>query len=221
MKFLVLDGGKGGKNFIEIMKREGLNKKNKILFQKIFNNNVNYKKDIIRKELLNYIKNYSNKDIDIIVIACNAGSSSILDILIKNNFILHNIKIYEPIIPMCNYIIKKKYKNILVMGTFLTNNIKWHKRYINNSNINIKYLAFDTLYDFIDDNNSIKINKSLENFKKQKDFLKISDCLVLGCTHYNIIKKQIYKYLKFEFNFKGDILDSNEITFQYLMNSNS
>lgn len=221
MKYLILDGGNGGKNFIEIMKKNGLDKKNKILFQKIFTKNVNYNKEIIRKELLNNIKNYSNKKIDIIVIACNAGSSSILDILIKNDFKLNNIKIYEPIIPMCNYIIKKKYKNILVMGTFITNNIKWHKRYINNNNINIKYLAFDTLYDFIDNNNSINISKSLEKFRKQKNFLKISDCLVLGCTHYNIIKKDISKYLKSEFNFKGDILDSNEITFQYLMNSNS
>jgi len=154
MKYLIFDGGKGGKNFIEIMKRNGLDKNNKILFQKIFTKNVNYNKEIIRKELLNYIKNYSNKKIDIIVIACNAGSSSILDILIKNDFRLNNIKIYEPIIPVCNYIIKKKYKNILVMGTFITNNIKWHKRYINNNNINIKYLAFDNLYDFIDNNNN-------------------------------------------------------------------
>ena len=55
-------------------------------------------------------------------------------------------------------------------------------------------------------------NKSLDRLQKEKEIIKRCDCIVLGCTHYNIIKDVISRELRDnKYNFKGVILDSNEI----------
>jgi glutamate racemase len=55
-------------------------------------------------------------------------------------------------------------------------------------------------------------NKSLDGLHKQKDFFEKCDCIVLGCTHYNIIKDVISREVSGnKYNFNGVILDSNEI----------
>ena len=53
------------------------------------------------------------------------------------------------------------------------------------------------------------------NILLKKDFLKICDCVVLGCTHFNIIKTLISNELKKKYNYNGVILDSNEILLKY------
>jgi glutamate racemase len=123
MKIIVLDSGLGGKDFIKNLKNF-TNKKNIIIrcqFIKLFNNMVSsYDKKFVRNNLLSILNDFSNKKVVSIIIACHSASSCILDILIENDFIINNIHIFEPIIPMCNYIKEKKYKNILILSTPLT-----------------------------------------------------------------------------------------------------
>ena len=173
-----------------------------------------YNKAHIRKNLLEKINNLSKKKPSFIIIACHSASSCILDILIKNNFFINNIPVFEPVLPMCIHIKDKKYKNILVLSTIITQKTQWHYRFLNKNGVQIKYITFPLLAVKIE-NNSDEITNSINRLKNKKDFLKICDCVVLGCTHYNIIKNLISKELKIKYKYDGVILDSNEILLQY------
>jgi glutamate racemase len=214
MKIIVIDSGFGGKDFIKkakdfINKSKNIKYKLLIPFEKIVST---YNKDFVRNNLLSILNDFSYKKINSIIIACHSASSCILDILIENNFVINNIHIFEPIIPMCKYIKEKKYKNILILSTLLTEKIRWHYRLLDSPNINIKYIIFPLLVKQIEDNSNY--NNSLARLKKQYEFIKKCDCVVLGCTHYNIIKDDILDELV-KYNFNGVILDSNEILVKY------
>jgi len=65
------------------------------------------------------------------------------------------------------------------------------------------------------ENKETDFTESFNRLINKRDFLKICDCVVLGCTHYNIIKMEITKELTTKFNFNGSVLDSNEILLKY------
>ena len=160
----------------------------------------------------------TKKNIKFIIIACHSASSCILDILIKNNFFYNDIKIFEPILPTCLYIKKNNYKNILILSTILTKNIKWHKKLLTlyNPNIIIKYLTLQSLVKIIENDKKNEIDASINIISRQKEFINIYDCVVLGCTHCNIIEKKIKNELK-KYNFNGIVLNSNKILLQYFI----
>ena len=217
MKLIIIDSGLGGKDYIK--------KLNKLLhndieceFVKPFENMITtYDKKYVRDNIINLLSNYPYKNIHSIIIACHSISSCILDILIENNFIINNINIYEPIIPMCLYIKQIKKYNILVLSTPLTHKIRWHYRLLKSNSINIRYVSFPLLAQEIEENTSY--NKSLDRLKKQEEFIEKCDCVILGCTHYNIIKDVISHDLKTKYNFQGVILDSNEILLNFFIKS--
>ncbi len=103
------------------------------------------------------------------------------------------------------------YKEI-ILSTLLTEKIRWHYRLLDSPNRNIKYITFPLLAKQIEDNNNY--SSSLIRLKKQHEFINKCDCVVLGCTHYNIIKDDILDELV-KYNFNGVILDSNEILVKY------
>lgn len=213
MKTIILDSGLGGKDFMKKMKEEiKMNTQFVKLFHKMLSE---YDKDYIRRNLLKILQDYSKKKIPTIIIACHTASSCILDLLIKHDFMIYNIQIFEPIMPMCQYIKEKKYKKIVILSTPLTQKIGWHKRLLHSKDVVVKYITFLTLAKEIEDHRKDQISKSLNRLNKQKDFLKICDCVVLGCTHYNIMKDQISEELKIKYDFHGVVLDSNEVLLQY------
>jgi glutamate racemase len=219
MKIIVIDSGLGGKDFINKFKNftnlKNINSRCKLVipFDKMVSS---YNKDFVRNNLLSILYNdFSCKKVVSIIIACHSASSCILDILNDNNFTINNIKIFEPITPMCQYIKEKKYKNILILSTPLTEKIRWHYRLLKSPNRNIKYITFPLLAKQIEDNTNY--NNSLARLKKHHEFIKKCDCVILGCTHYNIIKDDILDELV-KYNFNGVILDSNEILLKYYKN---
>jgi glutamate racemase len=206
MKIIVIDSGLGGKDFMKKLrgyKCEFVKPHDTI----VTGDNKIYVRDKIMKLLLSY----SHTKIHSVIIACHSISSCILDILIENNFTINNIPIYEPIVPMCSYIIQKTYKNknILVLSTPLTQRIRWHYRLLKSKFHTIKYLSFPKLATELELGRSY--NNSLDRLQKQKEFIKYCDYVVLGCTHYNTIKDAISRELRIKYNFKGVVLDSNEI----------
>ena len=111
MKISVIDSGLGGKDFIKKLKNFN-NQKNINISCKLvipFDKMVSsYNKDFVRNNLLSILYNdFSCKKVVSIIIACHSASSCILDILNDNNFTINNIKIFEPITPMCQYIKEK------------------------------------------------------------------------------------------------------------------
>lgn len=212
IKILVLDGGTGGKDFIKKIQKKYSN----IKFIQIPKNVFSVKnKKIVSKKLLKKINDISEESV-FIILACHTASSYILENLIENNFIINGNYIFEPIIPMCLHIKEKKYKNILILSTQKTEKIQWHKKLLSSENMIIEYLSFPSLVNIID-NNTKDYEKSFNRFTNKKEFLKKCDCVVLGCTHYNTIKNIISKELKTKYDFKGIILDSNQILLKYFI----
>jgi glutamate racemase len=212
MKAIVINSGEGGKDFINKAEKKV---KMELQFVKPFNDLISHhNKDYVRENLLRLLYNMSKKH-TYIIIASHSGSSCILDILIKNNFTIYNIKIFEPIIPMCLYIREKNYRNILILSTTLTEKIRWHYRLLHSNKTQIKYITFPLLAKSIENHDS-DFTESIRRLTNQKVFLQKCDCVVLGCTHYNIIKGLITEELKTKYNFSGDVLDSNDILMQYL-----
>jgi glutamate racemase len=216
MKIIIIDSGLGGGDFITKLRRKHINIECE--FVKPFKNMVStYDKKYVRDNIIRLLNTYSYNNIHSIIIACHSISSCILDILIENKFIYNKINIYEPIIPMCLYIKQNKNKNILILSTPLTHKIRWHYRLMKSKNINIKYLSFPTLAKELEEHTTY--NKSLDKLKKQKEFIIKSDCIVLGCTHYNTIMDVISNELKIKYNFQGVILNSNEILLKFFIKS--
>jgi glutamate racemase len=208
MKIIVIDSGIGGKDFMKKLKEC----KYKCKFVKPFNSVVvKDDKNYVRYNIIKLLQTYSHTKVQSIIIACHSISSCIIDILIENKFRINNIPIYEPIIPMCFYISQHKYKyrNILILSTPLTQRMRYHYRLLKSNSRVIKYLTFPRLAKELE--LGLCYNKSFERLQKQKKFIEKCDCIILGCTHYNTIKGEISQEVRGKYNFKGDILDSNEI----------
>jgi glutamate racemase len=155
-----------------------------------------------------------NKGCKVIVIACNSASSSAYELL--KEYTGKKAKVINVIDPMIKYL-NDHYANqkVGLIGTKRTINsgvylkkVKQLKR-----NINLVSMATPLLVPMIEEgffNNKISF-EIIEKYLENKIF-EDSSALVLGCTHYPLIKDQIGQFFKN----KVDILDSSQITATYL-----
>ncbi len=149
-----------------------------------------------------------------IVIACNTASSLGFDDL--NTMIKGKIPIINVIDPTVDYIIShKKLKNIGVIGTKATikSNVYARKIKEKKDELNVESLATPLLAPMIEEgffNNNI--SKTIINSYLSKAKLKKVDALVLACTHYPLIKKEISEFYERDIT----ILDSAEIVAEYV-----
>ncbi len=149
-----------------------------------------------------------------IVIACNTASSLGFDDL--NSMIKGKIPLINVIDPTVDFIIShKKLKNIGVIGTKATikSNVYARKIKEKKSDLNVESLATPLLAPMIEEgffNNNI--SKTIINSYLSKTKLKKVDALVLACTHYPLIKKEISEFYERDIT----ILDSGEIVAEYV-----
>ena len=171
------------------------------------------------KETINY---YSNKITEyllsqgckIIVIACNTASANAYESVLK--LVNNQAVVVDVINPVINYVVNNpSIKNIGVIGTKGTINSGTYTRKIKDLNNNIRVASLPTpLFvpmieeGFIFDDISNAIIRSYLSKEELKDI----DTLILGCTHYPIIKNQINRF----FNFKIEVIDSSMIVAEYL-----
>jgi glutamate racemase len=152
----------------------------------------------------NFVKKYSakitgwllNKKVKIIVIACNTSSAWASEFL-KRKF--KNVKIFEMITPVISDILSStRNKKIGIIGTPGTIKSKAYEKMIYDKDSSIKIfsqpcpllvpLAEEGLID--DEATSKIVKRYLEPLKKEG-----IDVLVLGCTHYPLLKEVIKKQL--------------------------
>ena len=145
-------------------------------------------------KIINYLK---DKKVDIIVIACGTVSANLYEDL-KQEL---DIPIYSVISETMNYINNSNYKNTMVMATNATINSHIFKRKINS---NVIEVACPKLVPIIESNDYSQLDAILDEYLKDKDKI---DSLILGCTHYPIIRKQI----EAKINNDIDIIDMGEI----------
>lgn len=146
------------------------------------------------KKIIDYL--YS-KNVDIIVIACGTVSANLYDILKKEV----KVPIYSVMSELNNYFKEQKFNKTLVLATTKTIDSHVFKKIVEKEVIEV---ACPKLVPLIESNNIEMVDKVLDEYIPQNiDF----DSLVLGCTHYPIIKEPIMNKI----NKNVKIIDMGEI----------
>ena len=125
------------------------------------------------------------KQVDMIVIACGTISSNLSNYLKEK----YNIKIIDIISPVINYLNNSNYKKIGVIATKATINSRIFSK---NLNKEVNEVACPKFVPLIESNNIIELKSCFDMYLNN---LKDSDLIVLGCTHYPLIKNYIVEYL--------------------------
>lgn len=162
------------------------------------------------------IRFFEKEKVDLIIVACGTVSSNIYDELSKKT----NIKMINIVYNIIDLIKKDNPSNIAVLATKKTIDSHIFKNNINN----IIEISCPKIVPYIEKNigNINDILKEYLSYIKEKHINNI----VLGCTHYPLIKEDIQKYLDYKVNFydMGKILLKNikesnlkiEMYFSYL-----
>ena len=179
----------------------------KTLLKKYPNNEYVYYGDTLnvpygnksKEELLDLAKKniefLISKNVDFIIVACGTVSSNCLDYLKEN----YSIPIISVISPTIEYLNNSNYSNIIVIATNATINSHIFK---NNINKNIYEVATPKLVNIIESGNYEELDGVLHEYLDEyKDKV---DAIVLGCTHYPIIKDYISNIIN------CDIIDMSE-----------
>lgn len=138
-----------------------------------------------REEIVSYANSIINflesENVDLIVIACGTLSSN-------KEYLISNKRIIDIISPLEGKL--DSYKKISIIATPLSIKTNAFKNYIN-SELNL--IACPKLVPIIESNDINKLDDVLEAYLSST---KDSEALILGCTHYPIIKNYIKKYFK-------------------------
>jgi len=178
MKVGVFDSGIGGLTVLKkLIEKYSLN--DYIYFGDT--KNVPYgEKDINTLYMLSseIVEFFIKEKVDLIVIACGTVSSNCYFKLIES----YNVEIIDIISPTIKYIKDKRYKDIGVIATTKTINSHIFK---NSLDIPVYEQACPEFASLIEEDryDLIDVDKYISNIK--------SDTIVLGCTHYPLIKDKI------------------------------
>ncbi|MGK7392054.1 MAG: glutamate racemase [Candidatus Cyclobacteriaceae bacterium M2_1C_046] len=155
------------------------------------------------------------KGCKVIVIACNSASSAAYELL--KEYAGSRAKIINVIDPMVDLVCRKYPDSVIgLIGTKRTvaSNVYASKIEQHNYNITLHSMATPLLVPMIEEgfyNNTIS-SEIIAKYLSDKSFSSIS-ALILGCTHYPLIRSQINTY----FQNKIQLLDSAEVVANYLV----
>lgn len=182
MKIGVLDSGLGGLSIL------------KTLINKCPNHEYIYFGDTKhipygdkgREEVINYgnniIKFLENMGAKVIVIACGTLSSN-------KEYLKSNVPLIDVISPLNNKI--DNYPLVSVIATPLSVKTNAYKNYIHT---NLELISCPLLVPLIENNEDEKLEEAVKNYLNKCK----GKALVLGCTHYGLIKDKIKKYYPYD-----------------------
>jgi glutamate racemase len=146
-----------------------------------------------------------NHDSKVVLVACNSASASAFDSL-KNDFGDKTILI-DVIDPVVNYIGGRQFGKIGVIGTKRTISSGTYEKKIRERSpgTNVISVATPLLVPMIEEGFIFDdISNAIIRTYLSSDAFSGIEALVLGCTHYPIIRNQISKF----FNFNIEVIDS-------------
>lgn len=154
---------------------------------------VKDKNTIVRYSLeaLEFFKNF---DVDILVVACNSVSAYALDEL-RANTSIPVVGVIDSGVKACEKKIKDKTSNILVIGTKATvGSGKYEKALKNISYHNVISIPTGLFVPIVEEGifEGEILDSAMNHYFKD---LKNIDSVILGCTHFPLIEKQISQYL--------------------------
>ncbi len=220
---LVLDSGIGGLSILDKI-------------NKIIPSNINYiyimdnkgfpysnkKYSYIINRIITIIEYLSKEHkIILLIIACNTASIILLK-YIKKKF---NFKIITTL-PNINKAIQKTNNNIIgLIATFITVNSNYIKKKIKKIPSKIIFLKKYS-YKLINQaeekikNNIINISKIKKIFKNWINLKNQPDTIIIGCTHFEFLKKEIQKVFNKKIKFVNNIKNIIKKTKKYISNIN-
>jgi len=151
------------------------------------------KKTIIQYSL-ETLEYFSSKKIDILIVACNSASAYALEEL-KKIATIPVVGVIDSGILAVNTKIKNKKSNILVIGTTATINSNLYEHGLKEDGFeNITSVATPLFVSLVEEGifSGDILNSTLAYYFKD---LKDIDIIILGCTHFPLLEKQISGYL--------------------------
>lgn len=152
----------------------------------------------------------------VIVVACNTASANAYETILSEAG--NTALVVDVINPVVDYVTSgARYKRIGVIGTKGTINSGTYvgKIISRNPHITVASLATPMLVPMIEEGFIFDdISNAIIRSYLSKPELSQIQALILGCTHYPIIKNQINKF----FNFEVDVIDSSKIVANHLRN---
>lgn len=158
--------------------------------------------DKSKKELYDFSKRiieyFIEQKIKKIIIACNTISSNFLDIFQKE---FSNITFFGVVEPTIKEALKLHKRSILIMATSKTIDSKIYQKGLRNGqkDIEIYALKMPLLVPLIEEES----NLLEQEIQKHALLYKKADIILLGCTHYELVKELIRK------NFSKEIISSS------------
>lgn len=188
-KIGIFDSGKGGLTTLNEIKKI-LPNEDYIYYADSSNNPYGNKTDeALYNIVINVVNKLISKDVKLIVIACNTATTRCIEKLRKD---YPNI-LFVGTEPAIKVACDNNYKNTLVLATPGTINSERTQELVlknKKDNQNIYLLPCEGLANAIENSDEIKINELLDSYLKEYENKSI-DSIVLGCTHYPIIKEKI------------------------------
>lgn len=147
-----------------------------------------------KEELISFAKNVINffekKPVTTVVVACNTLSSVLLETGLKSNE-FNWVDVIAPAVLE----VKSTEKNIGVIATEYTIKSGIYKKMLTSMQKNLFEIACPNLVNLIESGQKISVIKE-ELFNYLSRFKVNLDCLILGCTHYGMLKNQAAKFFK-------------------------
>ncbi len=191
MKIGVFDSGVGG---LTVLKDLVDNFNNEYVYLADLKNSPYGEKteEYLENVLIEILDYFISAKVDLIIIACGTISSIAIKLGIKE---YKGIKVLN-VIDAVKYDLKDNvYDNILLMATLSTINQKRFAKYISNNANNIIECPCPLFVPLIENGNLSKeeklnvVQKYITEDIKQK--IKENSAIILGCTHYPILKEEI------------------------------
>ena len=187
----IFDSGLGGlsilKELLKVLPNEDY-----LFYEDSINNPYGEKSEeelfTITSKIVDYLL---KEDCKIIVIACNTATTSCMKKLREK----YPDTIFVGTVPAIKMAYDNNYKNTIVLSTPYTRNSKRVEELIDeyhNPNQNIINISGENLASLIEDNRIDEIRSLLDRILSP---YKDCDSIVLGCTHYPLIKDEIKKVL--------------------------
>ena len=205
----VMDSGKGGLSVLEELKRV-LPNENYIYYGDRCNNPYGSKSD---EELLsitqNIVENFIKRGCKVIVVACNTATVRCIEKLKK----LYPNIIFVGTVPAVKVAYDAGCRNTLVLATPTTIKSERTNELVTEfkrSNQNIYLESCSNLASSIEEDDEKEIDnilKDIYNKYKSKDI----DSIVLGCTHYSLIKSTIKEVFGNVLLFDGNLGVAKEV----------
>jgi len=151
-------------------------------------------KNTIIRYSLEALEYFQNQNIDILIVACNSASAYALEEL-KKVATIPVVGVIDSGILAVNSTIKNKDSNILVIGTTATINSNLYEIGLKNDGFkNITSKATPLFVPLVEEGilEGDILDSTLEYYFKGLNDI---DTVILGCTHFPLLEKQISKYL--------------------------